>query len=98
MLSVFDKQRLEIISQTAEATARLFFTTKFKRQGDGQAGETDVASFVSWSDSNFTHAGAGNVAAGSGLDQEQVNAAIKAGLDAALEGTEATITLGGRKV
>lgn len=94
MLSVFDKQRLEIISQTAEATARLFFTTKFARQGAGQSGETDVASVVSWSDANFTHAGSGNVAAGSGLNQEQINTAIKAGLDAALEGVQATVTLG----
>lgn len=93
-----ESERTEgIIARTTEAVLRGIFATKFRRRGDGQSGDTDLGSVISWSDANFAHAGAASIGAAAGLNPEQVNAAIKAGLEAALAGTQATITLGGGK-
>ena len=95
-----EAQRTEgIISRTAEATARLILNWAIARGGDSVGGVTTPASVFAYFDQfrvDILNAVGAQIHDVPGLDPEQVNAAIKSGLDAALAGTTATITLGGK--
>lgn len=97
---IFDQSRLDTIALTAEATARLILNTAITRGGGSVGGETSLAGVVAYFDQNRADilGAVGQTADGiiPGLDPEQVNAAIKTGLENALAGTSATITLGGK--
>lgn len=85
-----------IISRTAQAAVAGVLFTKFPRQGEGQSGDTDLASVISWFDHGVQNAGSASAAAtGPGIDPEQVAAAISAAVAEALKGISVTLTTEG---
>lgn len=85
-----------IIARTAEAAARAVLTTLIPRGGPSVGGETTLAAMVAYSDqSRVDIINQQPAVSVPGLDQATVNAAISAGVQAALKDTTATITLGG---
>lgn len=93
-----EQERTEAtISKTAETTARLILNATIKRGGPSVGGDTTPASVFAHFDqfrADILNAVGAVPAKVEGLDPARVNDAISAGLDRALAGTKATITLG----